>query len=50
MGDERDRAKMTDEPDVEAHRAKLQPDDAEKKDDDGDDDAPDVEAHRHIHR
>ncbi len=50
MGDERDRTKMTDEPDVEAHRTKLHPDDAEKKDDDGDDDAPDVEAHRHIHR
>lgn len=47
MGDERDRAKMTDEPDVEAHRAKLHPDDAAK--DDGDDDTPDVEAHAHKH-
>ncbi len=49
MGDERDRApRATDEPDVEAHRAKLHPDDAAKTDGD-DDDAPDVEAHAHKH-
>lgn len=46
MGDERDRAKMNEEPDVEAHRAKLHPEDAET-DEGKDDDTPDVEAHRH---
>ena len=46
MGDERDRFKQNDEPDVEAHRHKLQPDEAEK-DEGKDDDTPDVEAHRH---
>lgn len=43
MGDERDRVKQNDEPDVEAHRAKLQP---EEKDEGTKDDTPDVEAHR----
>jgi hypothetical protein len=44
VGDERDRAKQNDEPDVEAHRAKLHPE--EKDEGTKDDDAPDVEAHR----
>jgi hypothetical protein len=44
VGDERDRTKQNDEPDVEAHRAKLQPE--EKDEGTKDDDAPDVEAHR----
>ena len=48
MGDERDRFKQNDEPDVEAHRHKLHPDEAEKDEGkDDDDDTPDVEAHRH---
>ena len=48
MGDERDRAKVNDEPDVEAHRHKLHSEEAEKDKDEGaDDDTPDVEAHRH---
>ena len=47
MGDERDRFKQNDEPDVEAHRYKLHSEDAEQKDEDADDDTPDVEAHRH---
>jgi hypothetical protein len=36
--------KQNDEPDVEAHRMKLQPE--EKDEGTKDDDAPDVEAHR----
>jgi hypothetical protein len=44
VGDERDRVKQNDEPDVEAHRAKLVPE--EKDEGTKDDDAPDVEAHR----
>jgi hypothetical protein len=44
VGDERDRMKQNDEPDVEAHRMKLQPE--EKDEGTKDDDAPDVEAHR----
>jgi hypothetical protein len=49
VGDERDRApKATDEPDVEAHRARLHTEEAEKdKDESDDNDEPDVEAHRH---
>ena len=58
MGDERDRAKATDEPDVEAHRFKVNPDESTDKrttrrptrEDEStkdDDDTPDVEAHRH---
>ena len=45
MGDERDRHnKRTEEPDVEAHRFKVN---EEPSDDAGDDDdTPDVEAHR----
>jgi len=46
VGDERDRAKMNEEPDVEAHRHKLDPEEA-VKDEGKDDDTPDVEAHRH---
>jgi hypothetical protein len=46
VGDERDRFKQNDEPDVEAHRAKVHSDEAEK-DEGKDDDTPDVEAHRH---
>ena len=46
MGDERDRAKVNDEPDVEAHRHKLHSEEAEKHEG-ADDDTPDVEAHRH---
>ncbi len=46
MGDERDRTKRNDEPDVEAHKFKLNPDDAEKDEGTKDDDEPDVEAHR----
>jgi hypothetical protein len=46
VGDERDRAKVNDEPDVEAHRHKLHSEEAEK-DEGADDDTPDVEAHRH---
>ena len=37
--------KQNDEPDVEAHRMKLHPEEAEK-DEGTDDDKPDVEAHR----
>ncbi len=44
MGDERDRVKQNDEPDVEAHRMKLRPE--EKDEGKDDDDTPDVEAHR----
>jgi hypothetical protein len=47
VGDERDRAKATDEPDVEAHRHKLHSEEAEADKTDDDDDEPDVEAHRH---
>ena len=43
MGDERDRVKQNEEPDVEAHRVKLQ---EEEKDEGKDEDTPDVEAHR----
>jgi len=46
VGDERDRVKQNEEPDVEAHRAKLRPEEAEKDEGSKDDDAPDVEAHR----
>jgi hypothetical protein len=46
VGDERDRTKRNDEPDVEAHKFKLNPDDAEKDEGTKDDDEPDVEAHR----
>jgi hypothetical protein len=44
VGDERDRVKQNDEPDVEAHRMKLKPE--EKDEGTKDDDTPDVEAHR----
>ncbi|MEP6641665.1 MAG: hypothetical protein ABJB93_07120 [Gaiellales bacterium] len=48
MGDERDRHKLaSDEPDVEAHRFKVNPDEPTDEADDDDDDTPDVEAHRH---
>jgi len=48
VGDERDRHnKRTEEPDVEAHRFKLQPDEPSDEADAEDDDTPDVEAHRH---
>jgi hypothetical protein len=46
VGDERDRMKATDEPDVEAHRHKLHSEEADTDKTD-DDDEPDVEAHRH---
>jgi hypothetical protein len=45
VGDERERRKQNEEPDVEAHRHRLHPDEAEK-DEGQDDDTPDVEAHR----
>jgi hypothetical protein len=46
--DERDRAKRSDEPDVEAHKAKAAADDRPKAPEDKpSDDAPDVEAHIH---
>jgi hypothetical protein len=45
VGDERDRNKQNETPDVEAHKFKLQPDD-EEKGEEKDDDTPDVEAHR----
>ena len=52
MGDERDRAphrapRADDEPDVEAHKHRMQSEDAEAKKPEDDDDEPDVEAHRH---
>jgi hypothetical protein len=47
VGDERDRFKATDEPDVEAHRHKLHSEEADAEKSDDDDDTPDVEAHRH---
>lgn len=50
MGDERDRFKANEEPDVEAHAHahKARPDqpDTDERDDDG----PDVEAHAHAHK
>jgi hypothetical protein len=45
VGDERDRKKQDEQPDVEAHRIHMNPDAAEK-DEGKDDDTPDVEAHR----
>lgn len=45
MGDERDRVKQNESPDVEAHRMKQHPEEAEK-DEGTKDDTPDVEAHR----
>jgi hypothetical protein len=44
MGDEREKHPRTEEPDVEAHRGKVNA--IETPADDGDDDTPDVEAHR----
>jgi hypothetical protein len=51
VGDERDRFKATDEPDVEAHAHahKAVPDEPDKDAGD-DDDGPDVEAHAHAHK
>lgn len=49
--DERDRAKRSDEPDVEAHKAKAAVDEGLKEPEDtAADDAPDVEAHAHARR
>jgi hypothetical protein len=50
--DERDRAKSrSDEPDVEAHRAKSAVDEGLKEPEDkASDDEPDVEAHAHSRR
>jgi hypothetical protein len=45
VADERERRKMSEEPDVEAHRARLHPDEPADETD-KDDDQPDVEAHR----
>jgi hypothetical protein len=49
--DERDRAKRSEEPDVEAHKAKSAADDGLKEPEDkASDDSPDVEAHAHSRR
>jgi hypothetical protein len=49
VADERERRKASDEPEVEAHRMRLHPDEpADEADKDDDDDQPDVEAHRHM--
>jgi hypothetical protein len=46
--DERDRAKRSDEPDVEAHKHKSAADEGLKEPEDkASDEAPDVEAHAH---
>lgn len=49
VGDERERVPHAkdSEPDVEAHRFKVNPDESADETDDDDDDTPDVEAHRH---
>jgi hypothetical protein len=49
--DERDRAKSrSEEPDVEAHRAKSAADEGLKAPEDKKADEPDVEAHAHVRR
>jgi hypothetical protein len=48
--DERDRAKRSEEPDVEAHRAKSAADEGVKAPEDKTADEPDVEAHVHTRR
>ena len=45
MGDERDRKKQNEEPEVEAHKYRLNPE--EKDEGSKGDDEPDVEAHYH---
>jgi hypothetical protein len=47
--DERDRAKRSEEPDVEAHRAAKAADEGVKAPEDKKDE-PDVEAHAHVRR
>jgi hypothetical protein len=48
--DERDRAKRSEEPDVEAHKAKAAADEGLKSPEDKKADEPDVEAHVHTRR
>jgi hypothetical protein len=48
--DERDRAKRSEEPDVEAHKAKSAADEGLKPPEDKTADEPDVEAHVHGRR